>query len=253
MAAAGYAPPMHLAFSLRRLSAAALAALVTVACGPKNPGDDTDTTAGTTDSTGAGGGSNTTASTNTQECTPGDVMPGEGDCSSCACSDAGQWQCNRCDPTTGAFDTTDATSAGTDATTDDATTTGPDTTGTTSATDDDTSGSSGGVSDGMPVCADLGQSDELLIDAAQIVDDTLVLAVGYGGGCETHEFTLCFGGFVLDTDFVQLGVHHDANGDACEAFITEEQKFDLTPVQGLGNSPLHILLDGWDTELQYDF
>lgn len=240
---------MHLAFSLRPLSAAALAALVTLACGPKDPGDDTDTTAGTTDSTTGGGGSNTTASTNTQECTPGDVMSGDGDCSSCVCSDGGQWQCNRCNPTTG-FDTTDATSAGTDATTDDATTTGPDTTGTTSATDD---GTSGGVADGLPVCADLGPSDELLIDAAQIVDDTLVLEVGYGGGCETHEFTLCFDGFVLDTDIVLLGVHHDANGDACEAFITEEQKFDLTPAQGLGSSPLHIQLGGWDTPLQYDF
>jgi len=237
---------MHLAFPLRQLPAAVLAALVTLACGPKAVGDDT----GTSDSS-TGGGSNGTGAADTQECTPGDVMAdGSGDCSSCVCSDGGIWQCTRCAPTTGLDTTTTTSPPSTD--TDDATTTGPDTTDTASTTDHGTSstGDTGG-SEALPFCGDLPQGDVFDINAAQIVDDTLVLEVGYGGGCETHDFTLCFEEIIFD--LVRLGVHHDAHGDACEAFITEEQKLDLTPTQNLGSSPLEIQLTGWDEPLQYDF
>ncbi|WAS90648.1 hypothetical protein [Nannocystis punicea] len=250
---------MHLAFPLRQLPAAVLAALVTLACGPKSGGDDTGSTATGTHSTdagstGTGTGSTGATSTDVQECTPGDSKSGEGDCLNCVCSAAGQWQCDRCAPTSGSettFETTLTTTGETSTTSPDGTTTvmDPDTVGTT--TDDGTSTTGGG--DVLPNCADLGEGDSFDINSAEVEGDLLVLEVGYGGGCLPHEFTLCFEGIVLDTSFIKLAVHHDAHGDVCEAFLTEERTLDLTPTQSFGPSPVDIQLLGWGPPLQYVF
>ncbi|MCY1063825.1 hypothetical protein OV090_03575 [Nannocystis sp. RBIL2] len=98
---------------------------------------------------------------------------------------------------------------------------------------------------------DLGAGDMFAIDAAKVVGDDLVLDVGYCGGCTMHDFTLCFAGIVLDTDILLVRVHHDAMGDACEAFITEQRVVDLTPLQQLMPSPVKLELDGWPDLLQY--
>lgn len=233
---------MTLNLASRRLSAAAFAASLSLACGPDKGGSDTGSTG---DSTGA--------STDAPQCTPGDTKSGEGDCSTCECSAEGTWQCNRCNPTTGA-DVTTADSTSADSTTADSTTAdtpststgdGPMTTGDGSTGNDDTGGQA------LPNCPDLGESDMFAIDAAKVVGDELVLDVGYSGGCQTHEFTLCFAGIVLDTDFLLVRVHHDAMGDACEAFITEQRVLDLTPLQQFAASPVQFELDGWPGPLQY--
>ena len=236
---------MNLASTLRHLPAALLAATVTIACGPKNGSDDA----------GAGSESSSGGTTVTAECTPGDTKSGDGDCSSCVCSDQGAWQCNRCSPTGGPLETstgastTDATSTigetttgetTTGATTASATTTGASTETTAGETADTTTG------DGLlPSCFDLTPSDDFTIFSAQIVGDELVVEVGYSGGCETHDFTFCFDSFVLDTHLINLAIDHDAHGDACEAFIMEMHKFDLTPVQKVGPSPLEFILLGF--------
>ncbi|MBZ5710049.1 hypothetical protein [Nannocystis pusilla] len=253
---------MHLACLPRHLPAAVLVALVTLACGPEPGGGDTGSTGTATTSTSTDTGSTTT----TPECTPGETNEGDGGCDFCVCSDAGQWECNRCAPTSGpetTFETTLATTSDTgdtgdttsttSADTGDTTATGSDTADTTSTTTDGTSttGDTGG--DALPNCTDLGAGDPFDINTAKIVGDELVLEVAYGGGCEIHEFTLCFDGVVLDTDFIKLAVHHDAHGDACLAFISEERAFDLTPTQSFGPSPVDIQLLGWDPALQYVF
>ena len=63
--------------------------------------------------------------------------------------------------------------------------------------------------------------------------DTLTLVASYSGGCEAHEFQICW-----DQDFAEsapvqiwLEVWHDANGDACEAIDTQTLSFDLTPLK----------------------
>ncbi|MBK9752032.1 MAG: hypothetical protein IPO88_00755 [Nannocystis sp.] len=142
---------------------------------------------------------------------------------------------------------TDATDA-TDATTSVMTTTGP---GTTAET---TTGSTGAgetadttVGDGfLPNCFDLQPSDTFDIVAAQIVGDELVVEVGYSGGCEPHDFTLCFDSIVLDTQYSNLAIDHDAHGDNCKAFIMEIRKFDLTPLQQTGPSPFEFFLLGFE-------
>lgn len=245
---------MQLTSLMRHLPAATLAVLVALACEPKDGGGS-----GTNDSSTTAPGSTSGGSTGPQECTPGDMKSGEGDCQTCVCSDAGTWQCSLCDPTTGPA-TTDAmtdTTTSTGGTTGDGSTGGTSTTGSTGGTsttggpDNTTADTGGGAA--LPNCFDLGEGDMFVIDAAKIVGDDLVLDVGYGGGCKDHEFTLCFNAIVLDTNIIELGVHHDAHGDACEAFITEQRTLDLTPLQQLGSSPIEIALIGWNGLLEYVF
>jgi hypothetical protein len=96
----------------------------------------------------------------------------------------------------------------------------------------------------LPSCFDLHPSDNFAIVAAQIVGDELVAEVGYSGGCETHDFTLCFDSIVLDTPYWNLAIDHDAHGDSCKALIMEIRKFDLTPLQQTGPSPFEFFLLG---------
>jgi hypothetical protein len=72
-------------------------------------------------------------------------------------------------------------------------------------------------------------SDPVSILDAEVDDDTLVMSVRYGGGCEDHLFTLCWDGGFAESHPVQarLSLQHDARGDLCRALITEELEFDL--------------------------
>ena len=81
--------------------------------------------------------------------------------------------------------------------------------------------------------ADAWGTDEYVINAATLQADTLHINVSYSGGCETHEFTLVAEERFLESFPVQLRVSlaHNANGDTCEAWITEDHHFDLTPIK----------------------
>ena len=133
-------------------------------------------------------------------------------------------------------------------------TTGPDTSssgteGSTSTTSGTSSTSTtGGVSDPYPMCGPPG--DPYTIVGAKVVGDTLHLDVQYAGGCEAHDFSLCFGGIVLDLGWIDLGAVHDAHGDLCKALISEPRTFDLTPLKAF-SSPVTIVLDGWAQKLIY--
>ena len=76
-------------------------------------------------------------------------------------------------------------------------------------------------------------TDEYVINAATVETDTLHVNVSYTGGCETHVFTLVAEPMFLESFPVQLRVSlaHNANGDTCEASITEDHVFDLTPIK----------------------
>ena len=77
--------------------------------------------------------------------------------------------------------------------------------------------------------------DAYVLNSAVIVGDQLELSISYGGGCRDHVFTL-----VAATTFegsspvaLQVSLAHDADNDPCEAFLTEEHHFDLTPIQAM--------------------
>jgi len=75
--------------------------------------------------------------------------------------------------------------------------------------------------------------DAVTIKAASIEGDLLTLEVAYVGGCKPHRFALYGSAGFMESLPVQARVFlsHDANGDACEAFIQEDIVFDLTPLK----------------------
>ena len=80
--------------------------------------------------------------------------------------------------------------------------------------------------------ADL-QSDPFALNSASVTGNVLTISVSYSGGCRSHEFVLTAAGSFQESSPVQLPIvlTHEDNGDPCEAYPTEQRRFDLTPVK----------------------
>lgn len=109
---------------------------------------------------------------------------------------------------------------------------GDDSADTGDSGDADTDGSGGAVPDAFSDCR-AADGDATWYESASVSGDTLSIDVSYGGGCETHDFQICWDGLFLESEPVQVGleVWHDAHGDACEAEISETLTFDLSPLK----------------------
>jgi hypothetical protein len=183
------------------------------------------------------------------ECTPGDTMPAPDGCNTCACGDDGLWACTQlgcggecmpgeemlapdgcnecfCDDS-GAWACTDAACA-----------------------------------PSVQVCDGTEPADPITIVDAAVVGDDLVTTVQHGGGCETHVYRYCWDGAFLESFPVQAAtaISHDANGDFCEALLTEELSYSLLPMRtayeagyGPGPATIEINLDGWVGSLPYSW
>ena len=210
-----------------------------VACGPKSSG-----------ATDAGESRGTSSSATGGDCTPGDTKTAEDGCTPCECDASGTWSCpgSRCNPTSGAVTTGEATTDASTSTTDATTDVTAESTGTGEASTGDAT--TGGAM--LPPCGPTEQSDEFLITSAVLVGDSLVVDLSYSGGCETHDFVLCFDGFVIEEGWRAVRLEHDAHGDTCKAGIEEQRSFDLIPLQE-ENSPLEFLLDGWGELFVYEY
>lgn len=78
--------------------------------------------------------------------------------------------------------------------------------------------------------------DEFDLNSVQISDDILSLSASYGGGCRRHFFFLYMSpNAFMESEPVQVNLYlqHVANDDMCEAYITRELEFDLTPLSDL--------------------
>ena len=105
--------------------------------------------------------------------------------------------------------------------------------------------------------------DHYVLNSAAVAGDALTLDLSFGGGCGTHDFTLVVSASFLESSPVQLPVSlaHDANGDPCEAWLTEQYVFDLTLVKeryrdayGPGAGAVVLLFDGFPGgRLTYEF
>ncbi len=106
-------------------------------------------------------------------------------------------------------------------------------------------------------------TDVFALNTTTIDGDILKVSLSYSGGCETHQFTLVASDSFLESFPVQLSIYiaHNANGDTCEAYPTEDYHFDLTPIktmyqeayqQEAGTINLR-LKDAPDGELAYKF
>ncbi len=87
-------------------------------------------------------------------------------------------------------------------------------------------------SGGLDSAAQWG-ADDYELHAAGVTGGTLAVTLSYSGGCRTHRFTLVAAEGFMESDPVQLAltIAHDADGDACEAWITEEYRFLLDPIK----------------------
>jgi hypothetical protein len=81
---------------------------------------------------------------------------------------------------------------------------------------------------------DPAAGDPIDITAASIDAETLTVAIGHSGGCADHTYVLCWPDQAFaESSPVQahLGIQHDAHGDSCEAYLTSELTFDLSPLR----------------------
>jgi len=78
-------------------------------------------------------------------------------------------------------------------------------------------------------------SDPFDIKSIVLKGDSVVITVGYSGGCKRHFFKIIWNETLSDTKPPETGfiILHDANGDMCEAYITETLVFS---VSGLDNN-----------------
>jgi hypothetical protein len=88
------------------------------------------------------------------------------------------------------------------------------------------------------------EKDAFHIDSVYVSGDLLHIIVSYGGGCKKHQFTL------FSTNGVYLSMPpqgdvflgHNANGDMCEAYLTEELVFDLSPLMAANSTGMGLRL-----------
>ena len=108
-------------------------------------------------------------------------------------------------------------------------------------------------------------ADALVVDAARIERDTLVLDVTHGGGCADHEYAVVAWNGWLESHPVQVGalIAHDSHDDPCDGLLSPTLRFDLRPLKdayrdayGPGEATLIIRLSapgGPALSLAYDF
>lgn len=80
----------------------------------------------------------------------------------------------------------------------------------------------------------------------------LLLEVSYAGGCEEHDIELWWAGEASNTtpSVIPLALQHDANGDTCNALITETIAFDVSEILNLGENELSLeFYTGFDGEI----
>jgi len=76
-------------------------------------------------------------------------------------------------------------------------------------------------------------SDPLFIETPGVEGDELLVRVGYGGGCKVHLIQGVAHGGWMESDPVQVRVllSHEDFDDPCDAFLTEDLRFDLNSLK----------------------
>jgi hypothetical protein len=85
----------------------------------------------------------------------------------------------------------------------------------------------------LPACR-ASDGDAYALTSVTLSGDTLSLTMSASGGCKKHDLEICW----PDPTFTEgepastsLELYHDANGDPCEAIITETLDVDLVPLR----------------------
>ena len=116
---------------------------------------------------------------------------------------------------------------------------------------DDSGSTAEYISETLELCGPDVPSDAIWIEDASIAGEILTVEMGFGGGCQAHQLRLCWDGSVAESapEQVFLWVSHDANGDSCEAALSETMAADISSI---GVSPAIVHLDGWSGALLYE-
>ena len=79
------------------------------------------------------------------------------------------------------------------------------------------------------------QRDAFDLNSASLSSNKLTLNVSRGGGCTEHEYILYMNPVFMESNPVQAGLYlyHNGYNDYCDALITENIEFDLTPIADL--------------------
>ncbi|MCH6560065.1 hypothetical protein IH799_06890 [candidate division KSB1 bacterium] len=80
------------------------------------------------------------------------------------------------------------------------------------------------------------QLDQFDLNSVVVAGNEISLNLSYSGGCEEHEFELFMSpGAFMESNPVQanLFLRHNGKDDACDAYITIEVSFDLSPLAEL--------------------
>ncbi|MCP4583971.1 MAG: hypothetical protein GY839_20360 [candidate division Zixibacteria bacterium] len=94
-----------------------------------------------------------------------------------------------------------------------------------------------------------------------IIDDSLKLIIGYSGGCADHTFRLIALRSFMESYPVAASVFlsHNAHGDMCQAYFTENLSFDLRPLKelyrnyyGEAGDTLYLSIDGLEQPVVYE-
>ena len=74
--------------------------------------------------------------------------------------------------------------------------------------------------------------DPVYVHEAFVDGECLHLKISYSGGCREHTLDLArmHQWYAGGKDIPTFEIRHDANGDLCEAMLTKEYRFDLTPL-----------------------
>jgi len=97
----------------------------------------------------------------------------------------------------------------------------------------------------LQLCDPIPPSDPFTLNSAAINGDNLELSVTYSGGCESHDFDLCWSGLVMTSlpPQVNISLIHENNNDSCDALPTEALSFDLSslhPAASQGEIVIHF-------------
>jgi len=98
--------------------------------------------------------------------------------------------------------------------------------------------------------------DAYALGEVEVTGSVLRGELTYSGGCAAHPMDLVLWGGWMESLPVQVRalITHDDQGDACDAVVSEERSFDLTPLMSAyrdaygpgGSGPRTVVLQLWD-------
>jgi hypothetical protein len=99
-----------------------------------------------------------------------------------------------------------------------------------------------------------GPDDPFSMEDVSLEGDCLTLKVQYGGGCGGATFTLVDKSDIERTSpptrYIRLALKDQDN---CEALITEDKVYDLSPLQVETDTQIKLVLQNWEGEIVYSY